>query len=172
MELLVGQTYPKTVEEGATVQFLQDKSNQLIIAIGHLNSRETKTLRSGEIHCGLLAQNGALVLLWQILDEKKKVLFTLESSFDDGRLAQLNLDQLLGSEQPIHLEVHIVDHHDKTIQGVRSMRFSSEFSTLFLLALKEQRSSEGESVKQYKRWLKQEPEALFQFSEQTMLVEV
>jgi hypothetical protein len=158
----VNQLYPfqLPLAEGAIADFLREGSNRLLIAINDISKDEEKALRKGELRCGILVKNGAILLLWQFRDKSGKPVFTLDSPYDARSINDIQLYDIQNSETRINIDVHIVDLSSKLVRGLRSITMPPSLTLEFLSAVQDQIASLEAGNAQLDRWMCMEPHAL------------
>lgn len=152
--------FPLPGKEGALADFLRQSGNRLLITMPDISDYEAKALRRGNLNCGMLAENGAILLLWQFCDKRGKTVMTLDSPFDARVIPDLNLHSINNSEQRLVIETHIVDSSTKIIRGLRAITMPPELTVKFLSAVQDQLSSQ-QSEHQMQIWMQQRPDQLF-----------
>jgi hypothetical protein len=160
--IAVGEIYPFKLPscEGVVSDFLRSGSNRLLIAINDISRDEEKTLRKGELRCGMLAKNGAVLLIWQFRDNRGKPLFTLESPFDARLIKDIQLYDVSNSKTRINIDIHIVDLSTKLIRGLRSITMPPSLTVEFLSAVQDQLATLEAGNNQHQRWMSIEPHEL------------
>ncbi|WP_375750002.1 hypothetical protein [Vibrio sp. HN007] len=153
-----GQLPNLTAEGGAVSEFLRP-SNTLLIVMPDISDYESKTLSRGDMRCGLLAENGAILLLWQFKDRRLKVT-TLDSPFDARLIPDLEMDFLDTPNANLVIEVHIVDSRTKRLRGFRKITMPTGLTKEFYSAVKEQVANPLNGNKQMQIWMQEPPHKL------------
>lgn len=156
--LVVNQQYPFKLPfgEGAVADFLRPSSNRLLILMSNISSVECKILRSGEIRCGFLSKNGAILFLWQFI-EKGKPVITLDSPFDARLIPDIQLYDVDDKITRLVVDVHIVDSATKIVRGLRSITMPPGLTLDFLSAVQDQISSNISGKEQLQEWMLCQP---------------
>ncbi|MFL9757794.1 hypothetical protein BCV26_015085 [Vibrio cyclitrophicus] len=159
--LSVGQRYPVTlpVGEGAISELMRPFGNCLIIVMPDISEYEEQILRHGELHCGLLEKDGAILLLWQFRDGRTKVI-TLDSPFDVRLLPDLMMWELNTPESRFCIDVHVVDSRTQLVRGLRSITMPVGLSRELLTAVKKQLNNKSCGQVQMNRWMQKAPHKL------------
>ncbi|QDE31991.1 hypothetical protein [Shewanella polaris] len=156
--LVVGEKYhlQLPVQDGACAEFLR-ASNRLIIMMKGIDKLEALALRRCNISCGILAKNGAILLLWQFHDNKGRPVLTLDSPFDARIIKDIQLHNIENNKQRLLINVHIVDSTTKEIKVLRAVTMSPELTIEFLSKVQEQISSIHNGEAQMQVWMSQQP---------------
>lgn len=160
--LKVGQRYPMQIQahrEGATAELMRPFGHRLIIAMPDISQYEEDILRRGELHCGLLEKDGAILLLWQFLDGKTKVT-TFDSPFDGRLIPDIVTGELNTPESRYWIDIHIVDSSTNVVRGLRSITMPAGFSRELMNAVKKQLGSHSNGEAQMSRWMQKAPHKL------------
>ncbi|HHC7270745.1 TPA: hypothetical protein ACN30M_004598 [Vibrio parahaemolyticus] len=160
--LTVGQRYPMQIPahgEGAIAELMRPFGNKLIVVMPDISEYEEGILRSGELHCGLLEKDGAILLLWQFRDGGKKVI-TLDTPFDARIIPDLAMGELNSPESRYCIDIHIVDSFTNTVRGLRSLTMPPGLSRELMIAVKKQLGSRSNGEVQMSRWMQKAPHKL------------
>jgi hypothetical protein len=159
--IAVGENYPYLIpgQDGALSEFLR-ASNTLIITLQGIDKREALALRKGNLFCGILAMNGAILFLWQFHDKKGRPVLTLDSPFESRVIQDINLHKIENSKQRLLIEVHIVDSITNKVIGLRALTMPPELTIEFLTKVQEQLSSIDNGEAQMQAWMTQQPNHL------------
>lgn len=159
--LAVGQPYPVTLPagEGAFADFLRPAGNRLLIVISNISKPEAKALRKGEMRCGLLANNGALLFIWQFM-EKGKPVFTLDSPFDAHVIPDIQLHDVDNNETRLSIDVHIVDAASSLVKGLRIITLPPGLTIEFLSSVQDQLAGSSSGEQQQQHWMAYPPHEL------------
>ncbi len=163
IQLTVGQPYyrPLPTMEGAVVEFLElDTPNSVLVACARYNARELKALITGDIKCTFLYKNGAILFVWQFMDEKGAVL-TFDCPFDakaiqkaNGKLAYYDIDS---PETRMLISIHIVDSANNLVVALRSITMPPELTLKFLMSAQDALASPLDATNQINNWFKLQP---------------
>lgn len=158
----VGEPYPLNVPtgEGAVSDFLRDVGNRLIVTMPNIDKREAKSFKKGSMTCGLLAKNGAILLLWQFFDEKGRKVTTLDSPFQSKIIPDINLHNINSSVDRLLIDVHVVDTATNLVKGLRAITMPPELTLKFLSAVQDQLAHHGNGEAQIQAWQRYQPEEL------------
>ena len=164
----IGQEYPFSTppSEGAISDFLRPSSNRLLISICDITSDEASVLSKGELRCGLLAKNGAIIFLWQFKDKHGRPVFTLDSPFDAKLINDIQLYDVNNSETRINIDVHAVDLSSKLVRSLRSITMPPGLTLEFLSAVQDQLATHKDGNMQLKAWMSMEP---YELTKQTQM---
>ncbi|HCG5282822.1 TPA: hypothetical protein NJZ47_000697 [Vibrio parahaemolyticus] len=160
--LTVGQRYPMQIPahgQGAIAELMRPFGNRLIVAMPDISECEEGILRRGELHCGLLEKDGAILLLWQFRDGRKKVT-TLDSPFDARLIPDMTMEELTTPESRYCIEIHIVDSSTNVVRGLRSITMPAGLSRDVMNAVKKQLGSRSNGEAQMSRWMQKAPHKL------------
>ena len=158
----VGQRYPMQLAahgQGAIAELMRPFGNRLIVAMPDISQYEESILRRGELHCGLLEKDGAILLLWQFRDGKTKVT-TLDSPFDARLIPDIVMGELSTPESRYCIDIHIVDSSTNVLRGLRSITMPPGLSRELMIAMKKQLGSRSNGEVQMSRWMQKPPHRL------------
>lgn len=158
----LNQQYPFQLPsaEGAISDFLRPGSNRLLIAIHSISKEEKNILQKGELRCGMMCKNGAVLLLWQFRDKRGVPVFTLDSPFDARLIKDIQLYDVNNSETRINIEVHVVDLSTQLVCGLRSITMPPGLTVAFLSAVQDQLTDLATGNEQLQKWMRLEPQKL------------
>ena len=164
----VNEPYPFQLPsaEGAISDFLRPGSNRLLIAIHGITKDEEKALRKGQLRCGLLAKNGAILFLWQFRNNRNDPIFTLDSPFDARLINDIQFYDVKSTETRVNVDVHVVDMSTQLVRALRSITMPPGLSLEFLSAVQDQLASHEAGKEQMQRWMRKEP---YELSKQTQM---
>ena len=163
MQLLSkGEKYPFNLPnaQGAIANFLRESTNTLIINISSLSPSEVKTLTKGTVRCGLVYEEGEMLLLWQFLDSKKRPVFTLDSPFDARLDKTLTLHNITSDQDRLVIDMHIIDASTHLIKGLRAITMPPELTLIFLSRVQDQLACSVTNRLPLIQWMKVEPATL------------
>ncbi|MEZ9061028.1 MULTISPECIES: hypothetical protein [unclassified Vibrio] len=158
----VGQCYPIQLPvhgQGAIAELMRPSGNRLIVTMPDISQYEESILRRGELHCGLLEKDGAILLLWQFRDGKTKVA-TLDSPFDARLIPDMTMEELTTPESRYCIEIHIVDSSTNVLRGLRSITMPAGLSRDLMNAVKKQLRSYSNGEAKMSRWMQKVPHKL------------
>ncbi len=89
---------------GAISDFFRN-SHRLIVTMPNISASEEHVLRNGDLFCGLLAKDGAILLLWEFRSKGSRAI-TLDSPFDARLVPELLNIKLDDSESRYCIDVH------------------------------------------------------------------
>lgn len=158
-----GKPYPLpiTINEGAAAQFLIKGGSILQVRLPEMTAAEEWALRNGLLKAGLLAANGAILLLFQFYDKNGRPSLTLDCPFD-LRLVPPEKRQLYDIEsgaERLLLEVHAVDERG-ILRGLRAVTLPVPLTLSFFSAVQDQLSSPARGDDQYAIWQRHATEEL------------
>lgn len=159
--IAVGEDYPYRIpgHNGALSEFLR-ASNTLIITFPGIDKRKASALKKGNLFCGVLAMNGAILFLWQFHDKKGRPVLTLDSPFESRVIQDINLHDIENSRQRLLIQVHIVDSTTNKVKGLRALTMPPELTIEFLTKVQEQLSSIDNGEAQMQSWMRKQPNHL------------
>lgn len=158
--LTLDQPYPfKLASEGVIAEFLRPSGNILIVAIPGISAEEEKALRKGEMRCGMLFKNGAILFLWQFLLKGKPVL-SMDSQFNSKIIHDIQLHNIETAETRLLIEVHIIDTESGLIKGLRGITMPPALTLKFFSAVQDQLAGAENGESQHAIWAQLEPEQL------------
>lgn len=162
------QPYPFSLPplEGAISDFLRPSSNRLLISICDISLEEASVLSKGEMRCGLLAKNGAMLFLWQFKDKRGQPVFTLDSPFDAKAINDIQLYDVNTSETRMNIDVHAVDLSSKLVRSLRSITMPPGLTLEFLSAVQDQLATHDDGNMQLKTWMSMGP---YELTKQTKM---
>ncbi|MDG2841095.1 MULTISPECIES: hypothetical protein [Vibrio harveyi group] len=169
--LTVGQTYPMQVPVfggGATAEFMRSFGNKLVVIMPGISEYEAEVFRRGNLNCGLLEKDGAILLLWEFRDGRSKVV-TLDSPFDARIIPDLTMDESSISESGFSIDIHIVDSSNNMVKGLRRATMPIGLSRELMSAVKKQLRSKLDGEAQMNRWMQKEP---YQLAKKTLMWEM
>lgn len=160
--LTVGQLYPMQIPayaSGAIAELMRPFGNRLIVTMPAISEYEEGILRRGELYCGLLEKDGAILLLWQFRDGKTKVT-TLGSPFDARLIPDIAVGELSSPESRYCIDIQIVDSSTNVVRGLRSMTMPPGLTRELMIAVKKQLGSRSDGEAQMSRWMQKAPHKL------------
>ncbi|MDW1924900.1 hypothetical protein R7Q39_05630 [Vibrio sp. 947] len=160
--LTVGQHYPMQIPahgQGAIAEFMRPFGNRLVVVMPDISQYEESILRRGELYCGLLEKDGAILLLWQFRDGKTKVT-TFDSPFDARLIPDIVMGELSTTESRYCIDIHIVDSSTHVVRGLRSITMPPGLSRELMIAMKKQLGSRSNGEAQMSRWMQKPPHKL------------
>jgi hypothetical protein len=154
-----GQAYPipLSTNEGASAQFLIQSGSFLQVVLPGMDAKEETALRSGIMKIGVLAQGGAILLLFQFYGQNGKPLIELDAPFD-ARLIPGDLRYLPdieSIESRLAFEVHAVDELT-VLRGIRFVTMPKETTIELLSAVQDQLASADDGLLTHQRWYQQD----------------
>jgi hypothetical protein len=155
-----GKPYPLpiTINEGAAAQFLIKGGSILQVRLPEMTAAEEWALRNGLLKAGLLAANGAILLLFQFYDKNGRPSLTLDCPFD-LRLVPPEKRQLHDIEsgaERLLFEVHAVDENN-ILRGLRAVTLPAPLTLAFFSAVQDQLASSLLGDAQHAAWQRREP---------------
>ncbi len=161
--LAVGEQYPNKMaasQEGARADFLNENSNILLISMPNIDKKELKALKKGQLECGLLVDDGGIMLVWRFSLNNKPVV-TLDSFFNAKLIKEISLYDITNSEERLEIEVHVVDTETNIIKAIKLMTMPNDLTLAFMSAVQNQIAFSGDVNKQLNKWLSESIESLF-----------
>ncbi|EDL53713.1 hypothetical protein VSAK1_26095 [Vibrio mediterranei AK1] len=161
--LSVGQPYPGHLpfngEEGAIAEFMRPFGNRLVVVMPDISDYEEEVLRRGDLYCGLLEKNGAILLIWEFRAGKTKVI-TYDSPFDARLIPDLVMDDLNTLESRYAIDVQVFDSRTHIVKALRSITMPPALSRELMRAVKKQLKSGLDDQVQHSKWMQKEPHKL------------
>jgi hypothetical protein len=141
--LAVGKPYPVPVGEMVGADFLRASGNRLLIALPGIDQAEARALKKGRMLVGMMADGGAILLLWRFCDERGRPVLTLDTPFDARVIPDLALHNIDNAEQRLAIELHAVDSRNNLVRALRLVTMPADFTRRFLSAVQDQLAAVG-----------------------------
>lgn len=163
MVLTVGKKYPLKIPggQGAIAEFLRENGSTLLILMPDLTVPEIKSVTSGKIECGLLVNDGAILLMWTFFDKKNRPVLRFESPFNARLYNDLNIPFIDSGNTRLLIHIHLIDRSTKIIKGLRMLTMPAELTLRLFSAVKDQLVSSSSGDIQQAKWLQKTPLELF-----------
>jgi hypothetical protein len=125
----------------------------------NISASEEHVLRNGDLFCGLLAKDGAILLLWEFRSKGSRAI-TLDSPFDARLVPELLNIKLDDSESRYCIDVHIVDSRNNEVRGLRKISMPPELSRELKEAVTHQMNHSSQGERQMALWMQIPPSQL------------
>jgi hypothetical protein len=161
VQLALGSQYPARLPgtEGAHADFLRQSGNTLYVLMPGIDKREQKSLKRGQIRCGMLADGPDILLLWQFSDEKGRPVLTLDSPFDARKIPDRKLHNITNDQQRLAINLIAVDTQTNIIKALRLVTMPPTLTTELLSAVQTQIAS-GTNGTMMVEWMASDPTEL------------
>ena len=89
---VVNEEYPLAIpqSEGAICDFLTS-TNRLFIRMDNITPTERAVYEHGDIACGVLSENGAIMLMWVFFDSLGQPVFIFDTPFESNNIPKEEL---------------------------------------------------------------------------------
>ncbi|ELP6119495.1 TPA: hypothetical protein I7730_00135 [Vibrio vulnificus] len=137
--LETGKAYPYgVVPDGATVDFLANDINVMLVGLPFINEVDSNGIIYGEAKCGLIHKGGALLLLFSF--KTKDDVISFDVPFDASLIPkeQLKLDDVTTPTRRVLFQIHLVDSATNNFVGIRYLTFSPELTLEFFDVVQDQ----------------------------------
>jgi hypothetical protein len=162
MELIRGNIYPLPIktQEGASAQFLLKEGSFLQIVLPSMDAQEEKALRNGLCKVGILANNGAILFVFQFLDNQGHPVISLDCPFDARIIPKesLFLPDITKPLERLLFEVHGIDEN-KILRCLRGLTLSPKSTLDLFAAVQDQLASTNQQAEAIamSKWAALEP---------------
>ncbi|MCO6414062.1 MAG: hypothetical protein J5I92_15090 [Thiogranum sp.] len=156
VRLRVGERYPLPLPgpEGATAEFLRKGESRLIVALNDLKQREAVALRRGSIYAGLLARDGAILLLFAVCDATGLPVLSFQCPFDARLIGEddLAIPCATSLRTRLYFAIHGVDRTTGIVKALRGVTFAPTTTSRFLEAARAQKDSSDSGEEVHRQW--------------------
>ncbi|MBE8233293.1 MAG: hypothetical protein HAW67_06110 [Endozoicomonadaceae bacterium] len=156
-----GEKYPLGLPkvEGVVVDFFSSINNRLVISLSNITESEVAQTMDCPMHLGLKYDDGALMLVWIIEDERPwvfKTPFNVKSIPTDY-LQLPNFDQECGN---LIIHVHVLEHTTGQLKAMRVVTIPPQLVLDLFNKVQNQFQIVTDTSKTIYKWLEMDDEAL------------
>lgn len=132
------------IKNGAIAELLRPSRNTLLIVTPDCNPSIEHTINRGQMSCGMVHNDGAIMLRWEFDNGVNSPIF-YDTPYDARIVPDLELLDVTSSTMRLLITVFLVDSSTGILRAIRSVTVSHEFTLTFLASL-----DSGEN--QYNAW--------------------